>query len=281
MIVEQPDIAPTQAVIHWSPRFGNSLRTAVMLFSARTMFRSRQHRVVLAFYLGIAFAIVVAYLKTPLARRELIPGSAASHVNVPAMVSTIVVLVAAIVGIRVVFGMPLTLRANWIFRVTERYSPKMYVDAARWSLLVIAALPVCAMSAALFLYIWPWRPVLAHISVLLLLSLILTDTALFSFHKLPFACSYLPGKSNIQIAFGISIMGLMAVTHIVATFERLAIEDPTRYLVMAALLGAGVVCARWRTSSRAQATESTMNFDDVPTPAICALDLHKDGLSMR
>src|ERR1700683_5299166 len=57
-IVEEPDIVPGVRGVNWLPRFGNSLETAVVQFSIRTLLRSRQHRVILAFYLGIGFALV-------------------------------------------------------------------------------------------------------------------------------------------------------------------------------------------------------------------------------
>ena len=52
-IVEEPDIVPGARGGVWLPRFGNSLDTAVVRFSIRTLLRSRQHRVILAFYLGM------------------------------------------------------------------------------------------------------------------------------------------------------------------------------------------------------------------------------------
>ena len=51
-IVEAPDIAPGSRRGSWLPRFGNPLETAVVQFSIRTLLRSRQHRVILAFYWG-------------------------------------------------------------------------------------------------------------------------------------------------------------------------------------------------------------------------------------
>jgi len=45
-IAEEPDIVPGSGGAHWLPKFGNSLETAVVQFSIRTLLRSRQHRVV-------------------------------------------------------------------------------------------------------------------------------------------------------------------------------------------------------------------------------------------
>ena len=67
-IVEQPDILPGSRLGSWSPRLGNNLQTAVSLFTARTLLRSRQHRMILSFYLGVGFTIMLVFLDPSLAR---------------------------------------------------------------------------------------------------------------------------------------------------------------------------------------------------------------------
>src|SRR5437588_5827449 len=48
-IAEEPDITPSIRGASWLPRFGNALETAIVQFSIRTLLRSRQHRLILAF----------------------------------------------------------------------------------------------------------------------------------------------------------------------------------------------------------------------------------------
>jgi hypothetical protein len=57
-IVEEPDHHSGSHGIHWLPPFGGPTVTAIVQFAIRTLVRSRQHRVILAFYLGVAFAVV-------------------------------------------------------------------------------------------------------------------------------------------------------------------------------------------------------------------------------
>jgi len=58
-ILEEPDVIPGARGGVWLPPFGDSLDTAVVQFSIRTLLRSRQHRIILSFYLGIGFAILI------------------------------------------------------------------------------------------------------------------------------------------------------------------------------------------------------------------------------
>ena len=65
-IVEEPDIMPGIHRMNWPVRFGSLLETCVALFSIRILLRSRQHRLLLCFYLGTGLAIVLACVKTAL-----------------------------------------------------------------------------------------------------------------------------------------------------------------------------------------------------------------------
>ena len=127
--MEEPDITPGSRRLGWLPPFGNRVQTAIGQFSVRTLVRSRQHRMILAFYLGIGFALTIFLLKAP--AEAATRGRGASdpwhEANTPLLAASIVMMALAIVGTRVVFAMPLDLRANWIFRVTGvRGGPKTW-----------------------------------------------------------------------------------------------------------------------------------------------------------
>jgi hypothetical protein len=52
--VDEPDLVPGSSGSHWTPRFGRGLQTAIVLFSVRSLMRSRQHRVIYALFLALA-----------------------------------------------------------------------------------------------------------------------------------------------------------------------------------------------------------------------------------
>ncbi len=112
-IVEEPDILPGSHRLSWLPRFGSQPQTAIGQFSVRTMARSKQHRLILGFYLGIGLAITGLMLKGS-------PGAQSNPWREESMLlwaaSNLLVVLAAM-GTRAAFALPLDLRANWIFRV--------------------------------------------------------------------------------------------------------------------------------------------------------------------
>ncbi len=113
-------------------------------------------------------------------------------------------------GARVVFSLPLDLRANWIFRVTPIPGVPESMTASRRALYVLAVIPVWAIAAVVFLWLWPWRAAAGHLTVLALLSAIVAELCLHNFRKLTFTCSYLPGRSYAHMAV-LSLIGLAPI----------------------------------------------------------------------
>jgi CubicO group peptidase (beta-lactamase class C family) len=203
-IVEEPDITPGSRRFGWLPSFGSPVQTAIGQFSVRTLVRSRQHRVILAFYWGIGFALTIFLLKAP----AIQDGTTTAGADTSLLAASIVMMVLAVAGMRVVFALPLDLRANWIFRVTPVAPARECVAATRRALLLLSAAPVWTGSTVLCLRLWPWRQATVHLVVLGLLGVLLGDLALRGFWKLPFTCSYLPGKSQVHMVF-LGAVGLM------------------------------------------------------------------------
>ncbi len=269
-IVEEPDIMPGARRLKWSPRFGNSLATAVVQFSIRALLRSRQHRVMLAFYLGIGFAVVILFMRTHRAAQQI------NQANTRLLFSSFVIMCVWVVGTRVVFSMPIALSANWIFRLTEVRGAWDYLPAIRRPLFVLAVAPVWLAFAVLFLSLWPWRPAAEHLAVLALWGMILAYASLFGFQKIPFTCSYLPGKSFFHMAF-LGALGLLLGIVKGVDFEGRALYDPASYTKMLIVLCVAAVLARWGTVSLAKSEETVVQFEDLAPPVILGLGLHRDG----
>jgi hypothetical protein len=277
-IAEQPDILPASRRLQWLPRFGNSLEIAIGQFAVRTLLRSRQHRVILTFYLGTALGLAFFLSKAPVLGQQ----GAATHswyqVSTPLLMSSILVMCGAAVGTRVVFSMPLELRANWIFRVAPPPGVPECIAASRRVIYGLAVAPVGAAMAALFFWIWPWRVAAAHLVILVLLGILVSELSLRGFKRIPFTCSYLPGKSHVHIAVVVFIV-LMFRFEKGAAFELGALDDPALYTALVAILALVAGAIRWRTGVRAKSKEAAIQFEDEPEPAILRLGLeHRDGV---
>jgi CubicO group peptidase (beta-lactamase class C family) len=273
-IVEEPDITPVIRLRSLVPGFGNPVATAIGQFSVRTLLRSRQHRLLLSFFLGVGFAATIFFVKSPVAQEF-----SEAQGNVALLGSTMLIIGLCVVGTRVVFALPTDLRANWIFRIVPIRGGPRLLGARRGALYAISVIPVWTGCAVLFLSTWPWRAAVEHLVILGLLGFILSELCLLGTQKIPFTCSYLPGKSNFNITFLISVSLIFALLGKTAQVEREAFEDPVTYSFIAAGLLVLAIGARWRVSRLAESYEGALQFEEESDPAIFMLDLHRDGIT--
>jgi hypothetical protein len=273
-IVEEPDIVPIRRRAFVLPRFGDHLSTAIGQFSVRTLLRSRQHRMLLAFFLGIAFAFTVLFVRSP-GTHDFSNSSA-----VPLLGASVLIVIFWIVGARVVFSLPVDLRANWIFQIMPiRGGPALH-RARRRALLTASLIPALAFLTALLLALLPKTLAAEHIAVLALVGLILCELCLAGIRKIPFTCSYLPGKSNFNMTF------LLICTWLIflpigkaAQMEQEILQKPLALSSLLLALTAVALLARWRTWRLAKTNESEPDFEEIADPAVFSLDLHRDGIT--
>jgi len=271
--IEEPDIVASRVGFRWSPRLHTNLATAMLQFSLRSFLRSRQHRIVAAFYLGVGFALALTCLRIPLAH-TMLANAPLGLMSLRYLIPTFVILTFALAGARVAIAIPVALSANWVFRITELRRPRQYFGANRIVLFFLTVAPACVVIAIVSLPLYSWDQVVVHCAALFLFGLVFVDLSLLRFHKIPFTCSWLPGRANVQFAFWAYLLVLIPLTDHVAQWEQHALETPARRAVMLAYLSTLAICVRLisRYSDRAAA----IRFEEVPEPVIVGLDLQRD-----
>ncbi|HEY2859661.1 MAG TPA: hypothetical protein VGJ21_14675 [Terracidiphilus sp.] len=262
--VEAPDLVSGAGGLHWNSRYGG-LRTAVAAFSFRSLVRSRQHRVILAFFLAIVFAIGLTCL-----RREILT-PAPEPVPADFLISTLMMTSLTVLGLRATFALPVSLNANWMLRLTQLRPTAKYIAATRSTLLLFAVAPMLVITALLGLNYRPWQAVGVHIGVLALFGALFVELALIKFDKVPFTCSYLPGKADVQVIFwGVVVVWIiLAVT--VGTYEYKALADTSKCFTLAGTLAA--LIAAVSAYNRIHARTAVLYFEEVPVEAITRLGL--------
>jgi CubicO group peptidase (beta-lactamase class C family) len=274
-IVEEPDILPGSRRFGWLPRFGNAPQTAIVQFSIRTLMRSRQHRVILAFYLSIGFAMTIFLLRSPAVTERVLERMVVDpmhEVSIPIMASTLIMTIASVVGTRVLFSMPMDLRANWLFRTAPGLPAAEYLAAARRSLLALSVAPLWIGSAVLCFSLWPWRQAAEHVVALGLFGMILADACTYAFRKIPFTCSYLPGKSQVHLVI-LAAAGLLYFSLFAVRYERDVLSSGPATAALLATLAVAAAVLRWRSVELARSDTAWLQFEDVPGDAILTLGL--------
>ena len=271
-IVEQPDIAPAFQNA-WLPGLGSSLETAITQFGIRSLFRSRQHRMIFAFYLGVGLAFAIFFLNAPREISGPAVGDPWHQPTVPMLASTIAMMAFWVVGARVVFSLPLDLGANWIFRVMPFSAGPRCLRARRRALFAVSVVPAWALSAAVLFAIWPWRPATLHLAALACFGVILAEFSLSGVQKIPFTCSYLPGRSHIHITFLFWIYMLLSGMVGAAIGELQALERPAVFAAVLAVLASGALFAWFHNDWLARPSQAELRFEEEPPDRLLSLDL--------
>jgi hypothetical protein len=125
------------------------------------------------------------------------------------------------------------------------------------------------------LALWPWKLALAHLAILALIAILLVERCLSGFEKIPFTCSYLPGKANLKVKFGAYAILFLFLSYAAVFFEQWSFENLSRF---SRLILALALFAWWsvRRSRAATAQRAGLTFEQQPTPEVLGLGLHGD-----
>ncbi len=209
---------------------------AVYRFVWRTMTRSRTHRLIFAGYMSAG----LVYLA--LGNIGLVEGRGIEGYFRPDAASGAIPLVLsffALAGMRALFSIPVDLRANWMFRITEQAAPHETLGAVRKLMFIACILPAVLFAAPMYSFLWGSATGMRFAVLVLLILLIVLEKLMRDFRKLPFTCSYLPGKSNLKLKFTMYAVVFILTTTLTTWIAVWAAGD-NRGFTKAAL-----ACAAW------------------------------------
>lgn len=241
---------------------------AGFFFTLQTLARSASHRLYMAGWLSVAFAVSVVMVAPVDVRQALQLSATPRRLLALQMVLSFFLLA----GLRVVFTVPAELRANWAFQVCWAGDFKRYLTGVRRAVGIAIVLPLFAALVPLHALLWGSRIAAVHLACGWLASLILVEALLLHFRKLPFTCSYLSGKGNLRMFWPLYLLTFATYTYGFASLERLALETGGRSTAMVVglctVLGALVAYRHWLFRRRPD-----IIFDEPPEPATQALGL--------
>jgi|RhiMethySRZTD1v2_1073278.scaffolds.fasta_scaffold2965078_1 hypothetical protein len=99
--------------------------------------------------------------------------------------------------------------------------------------------------------------------------------SLLRFQKIPFTCSWLPGKSRMNMAF-LAALGLLLVGREAAALERRALHEARSMFLMLAVLAFAAICLRTAVLTLASREKDALRFEEEPPPVVICLQLDRD-----
>src|SRR6185437_15075958 len=203
--------------------------------------RSRRHSLLLAAWLGLALAAVLASLAS---LSWSVPSPSLAQTDVVALAAPLALCALIAVGLRHAYAIPAEVRANWLFRVSETEPAPERLLAARDVMLVLAVLPPLVLGGLLAWRIWGWEAALLHLLFAGSLMLLCVEVLLARFPKIPFTCSYVPGRANLKLwGFGYWL-AFSTFAFGSAAMERRWWASPARIVVASAMVLAATAALR-------------------------------------
>jgi hypothetical protein len=170
-----------------------------------------------------------------------------------------------LVGMRAVFAIPADLGANWVFKLTEGERRRDCLSGVYKAMFILGASPPVVLFP-FYLKFWSWPAALLHAAFCTILSLLLTEVLISRLDKMPFTCTYLPGKANLKVWWWVYLFGFTNYAYTMTELEQKLFLKPQRFIPFFACTLAILLCAaayRNRLVGRLQA----LRYEAEPAPA--------------
>ncbi|MDW7761733.1 MAG: hypothetical protein SCM96_14000 [Acidobacteriota bacterium] len=215
----------------------NSVQRSVFWFFGKTLAKSQVHRMRLAAYLVVGAGFVI--LQFILSGREAVTAESWAMRSIPFILS-----LALLLGVKDTVNLSLSLDANWIFRLTENPERRHYFAGLRKAVLVFCLVPLFLLLTAFYGLAWGWPPAARNGLYAFVFAVALLEGLFFRHRKIPFACSYLPGKGKIHV-YGVVYLGFfLAYTAVPLGVQAYVLARPSRFAVLCGAVLAMILAFR-------------------------------------
>lgn len=248
-------------------------QAAIISFAVKSLFRSRVHKLLLAVIVGACLAVTLDGFVSLLIEQSL-HNRVIRHYDLlsAAFSAPLIVAYFLLNGLLFVFSVPVELRANWIFRLSEVQGQYAAISATEK---ILAALIIVPLSAITVLSLGGWiglADAFQQCLFVLLMTLVLLEALLWNWNRIPFTCPYLPGKRNIVqsvVLFGVAFsLFAYAATALELRLSKSALAMTILFAVLAAVWLFMHVQGR-----RSWKVNVWVRFDNAPDGEVQTLDL--------
>jgi hypothetical protein len=242
---------------------------AVCGFTLRTLARSRQHRMVLAVWIGVAMALTISAALPVLVRAGW---SALDRPREALLVGPLLLAALVQTGMRSLFAIPVEIRANWAIRLCEPSRLVPTLSGAAAALIVAGVLPAALLAFVTGTWLWGTRIGVMHAAYSGMAALILVQVLVRGLDKIPFTCTYSPGKARIGKLWPLYLSVFSLFTYTTASLEAELLRRPHGFLIMLALM-AGLAGLLWLLRLRRSRELTGLCFESEPDDVLTVISL--------
>jgi hypothetical protein len=233
---------------------------AVSAFSIAIVGRSQLHQGVLLGLSACGAGLAISRIAGVDLAGRLGGGAPGAALIGAAMWTPFALMFVCGIAVRAALALPMEHRANWIFRLTEDASTRCDQLRAVNQIVTGWAVGIPVAAATPLLWLAFGARALTAIAVVALVGLVFVHAVLLGWRRIPFTCSYLPGKRMIAHTLVLGFAAFVLFTAGGVLLVHLALGSTTRGAVIAIVLG----LVAWLLNRRRHAgwSETPLMFDD-------------------
>jgi hypothetical protein len=242
-------------------------------FVCRTLLRSEAHRLVLTAVGGLSLVLASQALMDAFEGAKSWRAAALSPdaLSIPFILSFLV-----IVGLRLVFEIPVELRSNWIFQLMLDQDGEECEPLARKVMLILVLPWLLVVAFPVYAYLEGWVVAGLHTLLVTTWAVLLTNIVLIRFRKLPFTCTLPVFKQHSFVTLLSVGFGFLLYAVSTPEFEPSALAEPLRMISLVP-----VALVAWyvphRLAKNTIDIEKKLIFEEPPARAVEALGLGDYG----
>jgi hypothetical protein len=247
---------------------GRPLAHAAFDFTVKGFQRSGVHRLYLAAAAGTGLAWAAGGVFAS------IRGVAIGSLRTPSAATLQVQLVLTLLtvaAVRLGVGMPVTLKANWLFRLTEHQPAAPYHQGTRWAAFAIGAWPVVVL-APLHAWLWGWSIGLYHALVGACYGACAVELLFATRTAIPFTVPHVSGSLRLKTRWPVYVFAPTILAGAPAFMEHALLQQGGMAALPPILL-AGLAFALALARRRGEHRRANLVFEEPPLDAFQTLAL--------
>jgi hypothetical protein len=241
------------------------VQRAVFYFFGKILKKSILHKMRLATYLAASIAVILVILVSTSGIIQTLSSVNTAFLSIPLILSFFL-----LVGIRVIVNIPIAVEANWIFRLTETKDKKDYFTGLKKGIFFFVLFPLFVLLFLFYSFLWNWQIAFLHCLYGILLSLLLMEVLFYNYRKIPFACSYLPGKGKLHYFWILYLISFLIYAFLLSFIEHKILSSPLysfiSYGVVFILIVALKVSKKYFIPEKIE-----IKYEEMPEPAMVTL----------
>jgi hypothetical protein len=120
--------------------------------------------------------------------------------------------------------------------------------------------------------LWGWEYAARHLALVTLILLLVIEYLMRGFPKIPFTCSFLPGKTNLKAMIAIYLTIFVFFTFVVARIELALVQARIGYWIGVTAIVSALLYRAWR-RNQFERELKTFVYEERPDWKLASLDL--------